>query len=194
MRKPPPRSSGLLIHRWLVPKLGVARVSTASLETAKAIDTSWPSARQESDVHLAWRWAEIIPDMNDAFVVLVEDEPIGVWASKLRSPVLLEGRKYYRLDYVEIAPRRRGDQLVAPLVFGLIAKRAAEVEAIGVVLAAFQIPALVDRYVALGASEGCPRGWNHPPELVPLMFEQAARDRLRGLIDGLQEDSSGSLP
>jgi hypothetical protein len=149
---------------------------------------------RESDVHLAWNWAEIVPDMHDAFVVLAEDEPIAIWASRLRSPVVLEGRKYYRLDYLEIDPRRRGDQLVAPLMFGLIARRATELEAVGVVLAAFQIPGLVKRYVTLGASQGCPRGWNHPTELVPLTFEQAAIDRLRELIDALQEDRSGSFP
>jgi hypothetical protein len=161
---------------------------------AKEIDERWSLKRRSNDAHLAWRWADIVPAMREAFTVLSGDEPIAIWASKNGSPLSLGGGVYYRLDYLEIDPDRRGDGRTALLLFALIAKRVAEHSATGIVLTAFDVPALVEAYLALGAEPGCPRGWNHPVELVPLTFQQPALDRLRELIDALEEVPRRSLP
>jgi len=189
-----PKPSSLSGKTWRVPDLGKVRVATASRRALEDLDRRWGAMRRPEDVHLAWRWTEIVPDMREAFIVYAEDAPIGIWASKSGSPLALEGAAYYRLDYLEIDPARRGDGATSPLLFALIAKRAAEHRASGIVLAAFNVEGLIETYVALGAELGCPRGWNHPPELVPLTFRQVALDELRALIDALQEDPGRALP
>lgn len=183
-----PKPSALLGKTWRVPGLGAARVATASLQASRDIDRRWSPRRRPDDAHLAWRWAEIVPDMREAFIVVAGGDPIAIWASKVGSPLALAGSAYYRLDYLELDPDRRGDGMTAALLFALIAKRVEEHKAGGVVLAAFNVEGLVEAYVALGAEPGCPRGWNHPAELIPLTFHQAALARLRALIDDLQED------
>ncbi|MBP9204906.1 MAG: hypothetical protein KBG28_13125 [Kofleriaceae bacterium] len=132
--------------------------------------------------------------MREAFVVRADQAPIAIWASKVGSPIALAGRRYYRLDYLEVDPARRGDGQTSTLLLGLIAKRAEEHGASGVVLAAFSIDRLLQAYEYLGAERGAPPGWNHPPQLVPLTFNAAALHRLRELIDDLQEDPPGALP
>ena len=110
------------------------------------------------------------------------------------SPVALGDTKYYRLDYLEVAPTRRGDGQTFALAMALVSKRAAEHRAEGVVLTAFRIDGVVRAYEYLGAERGAPPGWNYPSQLVPLTFKQPALAKLRELIDGLEEKPPGPLP
>lgn len=193
-RQRAPRATSLTNRVWAAADLGDVRVGTATTDVATALDTMWSVRRGSDDIGLAWRWADIVPDMREAFVVLAKGAPIAIWASKLGSPVVLGGQKYYRLDYLEIDPARRGDGQTSAILLGLIAKRAAEHTATGVVLAAFCIDGLIRAYEYLGAERGAPPGWNHPVQLVPLTFKQPALSRLRELIDDLEEEPSGPLP
>ena len=189
----PPKPSDLVSVTWNVPVMGRVRVANATKESAGNIDEQWAPRRSPEDAHLAWKWFDMVPAMREAFIVYAEVAPIAIWSSKLGSPIELSGERYYRLDYLEIDPARRGDGSTAALLFGLIAKRVAEHAATGIVLSAFKIDGLVQAYARLGAEHGCPPGWNHPPELVPLIFRRPALDRLRELIDALQENPSRAL-
>lgn len=192
-RRRPPRATNLLNLCWRLPDGALVRVTSAMHDQLAAIDVSWPARRPPTDVQHAWRWSDIVPDMREAFIMTIDDRPAAVWSTKVGG-VELEGRTFYRLDYLELDPDRRGDGQTAAALFGLIAKRVAEHRAEGVVLAAFNEPKLLQAYEYLGAEQGAPRGWNHPPGLVPLTFKQSALDRLRELIDGLEEKSSGTVP
>lgn len=116
--------------------------------------------------------------------------PVAIWASSASKPIKLAGLSHYRLDYLEIDPRHRG-QILGAFVISLVACRALELGAVGVVLAAFPIPGLVEFYEAVGAARGVPRGWNHPKELVALSFELPVLERLKDLADGLIEENQG---
>jgi GNAT superfamily N-acetyltransferase len=188
-RQRPAKLSALLGLRLLDPDLGEVTVITGSVNVGAKIDALWRERRSDMDALLAWNWSEIVADMREAFVVCAAGAPIAIWASKTGSCVKLEGRPYYRLDYLEIDPNRRGDGLTSSLLAGMIAKRAAEHRACGIVLAAFPNERLVKFYESLGATRGAPRGWKHPPELVPLTFGQVALDNLRELIDAYEENS-----
>ena len=192
-RQRPPRATSLTNKVWAAADLGEVRVGTATNEVASLIDQAWLPRREGDDIHLAWRWADIVPDMREAYVVRAGEEPIAIWASKVGSPIELGGRKYYRLDYLEVDPARRGDGQTSAVLLALIAKRAAEHGAEGVVLAAFSIDGLIRAYEYLGAERGAPPGWNHPAQLVPLTFKQPALTKLRELIDDLEEKPPGPL-
>jgi len=156
----------------------------------RAIDASWPPLRDAGDLHHAWRWEEISAPMRETFVVLLDEDPIGVWCSKVGSPLDLATGRFYRLDFVELKPSLRGDGSTSAMVFGLIAERAVEHGAGGVVLSAFRVDKLVAAYRRLGAVEGAPPGWNYPNLLVPLTFDHAAVQLLRERIHDIEEEPS----
>jgi GNAT superfamily N-acetyltransferase len=193
-RQRPPKATSLTNKVWAAADLGEVRVGAVTVEVARTLDEAWSPRRAGDDIHLAWVWANIVPDLREAFVVRAKGEPIAIWGSKLGSPIELGGQKYYRLDYLEVDPDRRGDGQTSALLLGLIAKRAAEHGATGVVLATFNIDGLIRAYEYLGAERGAPSGWNHPIQLVPLTYKQPALTRLRELIDDLEEDPPGPLP
>lgn len=187
------KATTLTNRLWRAADLGEVRVGTGTVNLAKTLDAEWWRHRRDSDIHLAWQWASIVSDAREAFVVTADGKPIAIWASKLGSPIVLGPERFYRLDYLEIAPTCRGDGQTSVLLFGLIAKRAEEHAATGIILAAFQIDKLINAYHALGAERGAPRGWHYPKELVPLTFRRSALARLRRLIDGLEEDAPRPL-
>lgn len=187
------KATTLTNRLWKAAELGEVRVGTGTVALAKTLDAEWSQRRRESDNHLAWQWTRIVSDAREAFVVIANGKPIAIWASKLGSPIDLGAERFYRLDYLEIDPNCRGDGQTSVLLFGLIAKRAEEHAAGGIILTAFPIDKLVEAYESLGAERGAPRGWHYPKELVPLTFRRSALTRLRRLIDGLEEDAPGSL-
>jgi GNAT superfamily N-acetyltransferase len=131
-------------------------VRAATFNDCAAIDDAWPSSRRPADVHHAWRWADIWKSLKDC-LVLEGDRPVAIWGSTVRRPLKLAGATYYRLDYLEIAPAHRGKILGAFLI-AVIASRALELGATGIVLTAFPVPGLVEFYEGTGAVRGAPRG------------------------------------
>lgn len=158
----PPKATHLTGKVWVAADLGEIRLATATNAVASLIDQTRPPHRGEEDIHLAWRWADIVRDMREAYVVRADEELLAIWASKVGSPIAPGDTKYYRLDYLEIAPTRRGDGQTFALAMALVSKRAAEHRAEGVVLTAFRIDGVVRAYEYLGAERGAPPGWNYP--------------------------------
>ena len=86
-------------------------------------------------------------------------------------PLQLEGQRYYRLDHFEIAPSVRG-QLVGIFCFGLIAARAIELGADGIVLAA--LPEVARVYEKWGGMKRRPAGWHVGTGLQSVVFGRDA--------------------
>lgn len=94
--------------------------------------------------------------------------------------------EFYRLDYLEADPfHRRRDGVVSALLLGLVAGRALERGAAGVLLTAFPVDGLRQFYVSAGAAEGKPKGWNAPKSLLSFVFRSAALEHLKEVTDGL---------
>jgi hypothetical protein len=117
----------------------------------------------------------------------VNGEPLAMVGSSKSAPVVLPSGRFFRLDYFEISPNLRGGPL-GTFALAMIAKRALELASDGVVLTAFAIGGLAQTYQRAGATQGAPRGWNYPRELLPFTFERDALERLGELADGLLED------
>lgn len=183
----PPAPTKLTQLQWDVPGVGVVVVRAAAYNDCAAIDKAWPAGRRPSDVHHVWRWVDISSTLKECFVVVKDGHPVAIWGSTVSRPLKLGGMTFYRLDYLEIDPAHRGEVLGVFLV-SVIASRALELGASGIVLTAFSVPGLVEFYEGTGAIRGSPRGWNHPKELVALTFELAALHRLKDLADALLEE------
>lgn len=173
--------------RWDIPDVGIVIVRAATFNNCVAIDATWPPSRRPADVHHAWRWVDIWSSLKDCFVIMDSECPVAIWGSSVSRPLQLAGTTYYRLDYLEISPAHRG-KILGAFSTAVIAFRASELGATGIVLTAFHVPGLVEFYEKMGAVRGAPRGWSHPKELVPLTFELSALQRLKEFSDAFLEE------
>lgn len=187
------RPSPVCALRWEFPGVGVVRMTAATTPLAARIDAAWSHRRRPEDLHSGWSWLGILNDCRDGFVLVAcdRDEPVGVFASEKRSPITLEGRPYYRLDYLEIDPALRGSGF-GSLALALVGVRAVELGAGGIVLGAFQAPKLLEFYEESGATRGCPRGWNPPSQVIPLTFDNSALMRLEKEAHAFRHDPTGT--
>ena len=172
-------------RRWSLDDTGTLELGDARRADLERIDAEWPSIRPESDVTRHWQWQELAGDEVETFVLKRDDGcPVAIWVSKKRKPILLEGRLYYRLDNIEVHPQHRGvrlGRLLGTFLVALIAQRALEVGAEGMVLVTWQTHA--DFYRKLGGRVGAPRGWTVPKDLVPFVFDEATLIRLKEMAD-----------
>lgn len=178
----------MLSDAWLVEPLGRIRVCLPKTTHLATIDGTWPARRKDSDRHKdAWEWTRLVRDLAECFIAVEEDDrPIGIWGSRRETLLRLPGGSYYRLDFLEADPDRRGGP-VGVLTIGLAACRALELAADGMVLATFPIEGLRRFYKAVGAVEERARGWNCDKHLLPFHFNAAALKRLREATDELLE-------
>lgn len=153
----PPIPTKLSRSRWDVTGVGTVTVRAATYNHYVEIDGAWPPLRRPADVHHTWRWVDISRSLKDCMAIMEGDHPVAIWGSTMGRPLKLAGTTYYRLDFLEIAPYHRGEILGAFLI-AIIAARALEVGASGIVLTAFAVPGLVEFYEGMGAVRGCPRG------------------------------------
>lgn len=174
-----------------MPRLGLVHLVRATAADCARIDAEWSSLRRPEDVHQAWLWSEMIQTMRDAFV-LVGDAPLAIWGSAKGSPIELPEGRFYRLDYLECHPSLRGQGVAGLFALATIAKRARELDAAGIVLAAFNEPKLVEFYVGAGAEQRQPRGWTVPRNLIPCVFGAVAVDSLETFADAHDDDESAA--
>jgi GNAT superfamily N-acetyltransferase len=110
--------------------------------------------------------------------------PVAIWLSKKRKPIQLGGRLYYRLDNIEVHPAHRGarvGRVLGVLLMGVIAQRALEVGASGIVLVTWE--SHISFYGRLGGRQEAPRGWTVAADLVPFVFDEVALTRLKEMAD-----------
>lgn len=181
----------LVYGRWQVPTLGGVRVVRATPDVCEEIDAAWPPLRLDSDGHRDWRWGEIVATLRDAFV-LVGTHPVAIWGSTKAEPIRLPSGRYYRLDFIEARPDQRGKGSVGLFAMALVAVRAMELGASGVVLAAFDMPQLLAFYERLGATRRIPTGWTVPKNLVPFVLDADALERLARLAHAHDDDQGAT--
>lgn len=113
------------------------------------------------------------------------NETRGLWAGRKRLVELPEVGNVYRLDYLEVRPSDRGG-LLGAFLFALVANRAVELDASGLVLAA--LPVVESVYVRWGGRSGAIKGWNAPKELIPFFFDRDQITALARYADELEEE------
>ena len=162
--------------------LELADVTLADLER---IDGEWPPLRPKKDLTYSWRWRELVDGEKETFLLKKEDgTPVAIWVSRRRKPIVLGGKLYYRLDNIEVHPTHRGARLgriLGILLMAVIAQRALEVGATGLVLATWDTHA--DFYGKAGGVQVAPRGWTVATGLIPFTFDERALSRLKEMAD-----------
>ncbi len=117
-------------------------------------------------------------------------EPLAIWASRRRSPIELGGIRYYRLDYFEVSPVHRGSSSILSIfALGLVAARALELTAVGMVLVTLDIGGLEEFYIGTGATRGVPSGWNSGAGLLGFTFGHSALLGLATNVDGFIKET-----
>jgi hypothetical protein len=184
-----PRSS-LEGCAWQVPGVGSVQLANPRPEVLCELDDEWAPLRFVSDWHHVWRWSTICHRKDERFVLLLEGRPVAIWCCDRGEPLKLPGGRMYHLSYVEVRSDLRGG-LLSTFLFGVVAARAIECGAVGVIMSALPIDGLVETYVRLGARRGAPRGWTPPRKLVPLTIDEANLRELKDIADGLLQERSG---
>jgi hypothetical protein len=176
--------SSLLTKRWEVPQNGVLSLARVAEAHVSEIDSRWPPGRRPEDWHASWRWKEIIAGRPEAFAITAADGSVaGIWCSAKKRPIRLPSGAFYRPDYMEIAPERRGSEM-GVFLFGIICARALELRADGIVLGTW--PVLRRFYRGLGGIEGRVQGWNLAPNLVPFSFDSGSLEILRAALERME--------
>lgn len=156
-------------------------MADVGVETLAAIDAKWPGLRPATDVTVGWRWTDIVSGHVEVFTLLdAAGEAAGIWCSTRKHLITLPSGQYYRLDFVEVSPTHRGT-LFGGLVFGIIAERALELGAVGLVFATWDTH--IRYYAAMGGRQERPTGWTVPKGLVPFWFDARALVRLKEMAD-----------
>ncbi len=125
--------------------------------------------------------------MHEQFALVADDRPLAFWASAKHRPLRISGGPAYRLDRLELDPRRRG-QGVGPIALGAVTLRAFELGCTMVVFAALPAPGLLGFYRELGATEETVPGWTAPRGLVPFVLRRSAMIVLQEAIDELRAE------
>ncbi len=184
MPRPLPTSK-LLAHRWDLDGAGRVRLVIPSAARLQEVDDAWPAGRAPTDAHRHWRWATLAAKAVERFAILDEaGRTAAVWCSAKRE-TRLEGRRYYRLDYLEVRPDLRGGAAGA-FTLALTGTRAAELGCQGLVLAAF-LP-LTGFYARAGGVQRLPPGWTIEKGLVPFVFEGPAFENFQRVTDAFRAD------
>jgi len=178
--------SRLLTLQWYIEGLGTLRLVVPSRDRLDAVDATWPVERAATAAHRHWLWGKLMEKKPEQFAVIDADgQTISLWCSAKRE-VRLEGRRLYRLDYVEVRPRLRGG-MAGAFTLALVGARAAEAGCQGLVLAAF--PPLKGFYARAGGAQRLPKGWAVERGLVPFVFEGSAfEDFQRVVTDAARAD------
>jgi hypothetical protein len=111
---------------------------------------------------------------------------MALWCSAKAQPLKLREGKFYRLDYFELDPRLRGGE-AGVLAFALVAARARDVGADGIVLATW--PPLRRFYEGIGGVERELVGWRAPANLITFVFTTDALANLSAVLSERQESS-----
>lgn len=180
-----PISSSLFKGTWDDGEL-VTRVVAGSSSIGRWVDDHWQRSIGATNEH--WRWYEILREHPEQLALVLADKPtevVSLWCSKRPRGLLLDGKRYYRLDYLELSPHHRGGVL-GPLTMGLVAERALELNCEGIVLQSLPEERLVAWYTRLGGEERLANGWSRIGNLVPIVYEESAVRALAEKVNGIR--------
>ncbi len=179
------QASDLLTASWLVDGLGPVSLVVPSRPRLEQVDAAWPPLRLPTDVHHHWRWVAIAKRAKECFgLVGSAGELVSIW-STAKTVVRLEGRKLYRLDYLEVCPPLRGT-LAGAFTLAVAATRAGELGCEGLVLAAF--PVVSGFYAKFGGVQRAVKGWKVAEGLLPFYFDSAALTQFGEVTDAARQE------
>lgn len=179
---PQPKSE-LFKRIWNVPGHGKVRLIAPNLAMLLAVDADWPRHRDPEKEHIRWQWLSIMKKHDDGFLVTVNDQLAAAWCGLHARPIALNSGLWYRLDYIE---RTATYSNLGLFVFMLIAARADELGAAGILGSAFNDAELLAYYQRAGAELGDVPGWNCHRKMVPFCFRGEAMANLRDHEAGLR--------
>jgi hypothetical protein len=167
------RVSSLLGDAWPLPSGERAILVVPDEDALTAVTDGWSAGRSVDTAH--WDWTRIAQSTNETFGLLVGTELCALWAAqnRLRS---VGGHACYRLEFIEVAPGRRGAGIWGLLVLAIATLRARELGGNGLLLAA--LPAVAKWYRALGAVDVPRKAWKAERGTVKLMFVGQAFENL----------------
>jgi len=181
MAKPPPPRVQLLDQRWGMPGIGCLSVRTPTATEVARVDSVWPGLRPQEHENTHWRWQAITESYAENLAIFDGERPLALWSSCSGGAFALHDGKFYVLDYLELNPLSRGGTFSA-LVFAVIASRALEHGAAGMLLAS--LPASKRFYQTLGGEQRPTKGWKvREKALIPFAFTLATLNRLRDQLD-----------
>jgi hypothetical protein len=170
-------TSRLLAVQWDVPSVGVVAFDQATAALLAKADRQWPPMRRVADANLHWLWSTIAARAHERFALVTPDgDLLALWCSSRSKPLSLPGGLFYRLDYIEIDPSRRGTAL-GPFTFAVCATRALELGCDGLVLGA--LPQVGSFYQRLGGVQRREFGWQEGQNLLPYAFDREALEELQ---------------
>lgn len=171
-----------------VARSGYCTLHTVGVMDATKIDQKWGPFRKPDAPNGHWSWARIKEKAVETFQLKCKEEGVAIWAVG-RVDVKLEGKCWYRLDFIEVHPQKRRG-LLGALAVCLMAERAAELKCDGILLAS--VDYAVEFYAALEGVQRVVAGWNHQKGLVPFVFEKdqigKLRERLNEFVEETEEE------
>jgi len=189
---PAPRSD-LIGRRWRIDVLELElECIHASASVLRSIDADWVARRKAGAANAHWRWYNIALSMPERFALRDDAaDPVGVWSSGTKRPIELDGEPYYRLDYPETDPWRRGGG-IGLFTLAVVAARARELSAEGIVLGGLDTRAAKALYSSARASNATPGGWRPSKGLIPYCIVGDAFAGLCEYADAHQEPQDES--
>lgn len=162
--------------QWDYPGVGRVTLAIPGDSLLASIDESWPPLRNPQSESHRWSWRKIMDSARDRFVLKdAAGVPLALWSSAKSAPLRLPDGRFYRLDYLEVSPGSRRAYL-GVFTMALIARRAAEVGAGGIVFGA--LPEAAEFYEKIGFQKGIVAGWQTERGLVPYRLEGEDLERL----------------
>lgn len=158
-----------------------------SESVVELVDLEWANERKPQDGNRHWAWRDICVRSPEQFALLGEDgRALALWSSLTPRPLSLPGGLTYRLDFLEVAPRKR-NQYLGLFCVGLVAQRVLEAGCVNLVLEAY--PELKPFYTAAGGLQKRAHGWRPSQRLMPFLFERETLTYLKDLTDAYLEQS-----
>lgn len=139
-------------------------------------------------VHRTWGanaefdWPKLASGCTDIIGVVRKDDTVAAMCA-VTHPVRGRGGSAFRLDFLEVAPAHRGQQLWGPLALAALASMARAANCTSMTLLALE--EREQWYRRMGAVNA--PDLHAEPGLVPLRFEVDALDALARKLDGSQE-------
>jgi len=170
--------------RWDLGEDGTLCLAKASRSLARDALSIWESRCEPRLVD--WRWALLVGEYPEAFALLAENgHARALWCSRSRRTLRLPVGPTYELGYIEVDPDDRGGT-VGYVTLAIVACRALEVGAVGMVLAFLPYPGLERFYENAGGQKGKVKGWQAPRGLAPYFFPREALLALQETAHGCE--------
>ncbi|HEX3770485.1 MAG TPA: hypothetical protein VHV30_06465 [Polyangiaceae bacterium] len=179
--------SGILGTVWNLEEAGSIRLVAATREVGISAVAAWTA--DDSSRLVEWAWSRLLRQHSEAFALVgAQGVPRALWCSRRDRLLALPCGPSYELGYLELHPQDRGT-LLGYYVLAVIAARAIETGARGMVLASLPHPKVQAFYSFAGGKAGKVKGWQTPFGLVQYFFSEEALRALQQELDAREARS-----